>query len=510
MNQNKKRAFDLSGNVGSFIGRTNRGELPRLGSNFLWKLVRRRKAPASPSPLLVELFQGTDFEPLETYEESLFRYSIARPPRGDATFYGVTSILTSTEIGILRNVVSRISLELSPSTIDPLTFAKLVEVLQQLAAVKLSEVAPDRVRDFAELAAFEAIGLARIMCLAKDGYVTEFYVDSTYSPVYLDHAKHGRCESNILLTKREREAIGTHMDTFRGYTLDYANPSLKNDLEMAGARLRVSLDLEPLSVNGFSLDVRRLGLSALSLDELIRTGAISAEASAFLLTWLQNGHNLTIVGETGTGKTTLLNALDERLDRRLRRIYVEDAVETKDLLEDGYHQVKLKVDPFDRAESASRTKGIEIVKILHRSPDIVILSELQSEEHSRAFFQALASGINGMQTFHAASPEQAIRRWTKMHGIPEEGILDVGLIAQMKRPVKLGSTRLVNRICQVMGKSGLPELLDVYSRQEGVKLERRVPWEALELKRYGLSAGDFQSAVEKNLRNLPNLPGDSR
>ncbi len=482
--------------------------MPRSASKLFWRLVRRRKAQAPPSPLLVELFQGTDFEPLETYEGSLFRYTVARTPRGDATFYGVTPLLSSSDIRILRDIVSRISFELSPSAVVPLTFAKLVEVLEQLAAGKLAGVAPGRVRDFAELAAFEAIGLARIMCLAKDDFITEFYADSMYSPVYLDHAKHGRCESNILLTQRERDAIGTHMDTFRGYTLDYTNPSLKNDLEIAGARLRVSLDLEPLSVNGFLLDVRRLGVSALSLDELIRMGAITAEASAFLLTWLQIGHNLTITGETGTGKTTLLNALDERLDRRLRRVYVEDAVETKDLLKEGYHQVKLKVDPFDRAESASRTKGNEIVKILHRSPDIVILSELQSEEHSRAFFHALSSGINGMQTFHAASPEQAIRRWTKMHGIPEEGIPDVGLIAQMKRPDRLGSVRLVNRICQVMSRGGSPELLDVYARQEGVKLERRVSWEALELKRYGVSAGDFQSAVEKNLRNLPNLKRD--
>lgn len=461
--------------------------------------MRRTNVLASQYPLLIELFQGTDFEPVETYEGPLLRYTVTRGSGGGATFYEITPLLKGSEIAVLRDVVSRISLELSPSMVDPLTFARLVEVLEQLAAGKLARAPPSRVREFAELAAFEAIGLARIMCLAKDRFVNEFYVDSTFSPVYLDHEKHGRCESNILLTPRERDAIATHMDTFRGYTLDYANPSLKNDLEMAGARLRISLDLEPLSVNGFALDVRRLGLSAFSLDDLVGMGAVTAEASAFLLAWLQCGRNLTIVGETGTGKTTLLNALDERLDRRLRRIYVEDAVETKDLLKDGYHQMKIKVDPLDRMESASRTKGAEIVKILHRSPDIVILSELQSEEHSRAFFHALSAGINGIQTFHAGSPEQAIRRWTQIHGIPKEGIVDLGLIAQMKRPDRLGSKRVVNRICQVVEKDASPELLDVYVREKGAELERKVRWEELQLRRYGALAGEFQSMVEKNL-----------
>jgi pilus assembly protein CpaF len=469
---------------------------------FFWNLVRRRNTLASPSPLLIELFQGTDLEPVESYEEPLLRYTITRADGGDTSFYEVTTVLNRSEISILREVVSRISLELSSSMVDPLTFARLVEVLEQLAAGKLAGLHPAKVREFAELAAFEAIGLSRIMCMAKDPFVSEFYVDSTFSPVYLDHAKHGRCESNIILTPREREAIATHMDTFRGYTLDYANPSLKNDLEMGGARLRVSLDLEPVSVNGFALDVRRLGLNALSLHDLVGMGVITAEASAFLLAWLQSGRNLTIVGETSTGKTTLLNALDERLDRRLRRVYVEDAVETKDLLKDGYHQMKIKVDPLDRAESASRTKGMEIVKILHRSPDIVILSELQSEEHSRAFFHALSSGINGMQTFHAGSPEQAIRRWTQIHGIPKEGILDLGLIAQMKRPDKLGSKRVVNRICQVVEKDGSPELLDVFVREAGGELERKVSWEELPLKKYGVLAEELQAMVEKNLLNV--------
>src|SRR2546428_12313952 len=153
--------------------------------------------------------------------------------------------------------------------------------------------------------------MSRILALAMDKLVTEFYVDSVRSPVYRDHYKCGRCESAIFLTERERKAIETHLDTFRGYTRDYTLPSLKNGLDVGGNRLRVSLDLAPLSVNGFSLDVRRLSVATLSLIDLVERGMISGEAAGFVVAWPEAGMNVRKTGEPGTGKHTVLNAQDE-------------------------------------------------------------------------------------------------------------------------------------------------------------------------------------------------------
>jgi type IV secretory pathway ATPase VirB11/archaellum biosynthesis ATPase len=260
--------------------------------------------------------------------------------------------------------------------------------------------------------------------------------------------------------------------------------------------------------------VRKLTSNVLTLADLVRMDVLSVEAGAFLLAALEAGVNVTIVGETGTGKTTLLNALDEGLDPRLRRIYVEDAVETKDLLERGYHQLKLRVDPFERGGETQRTKSAEITKILHRSPDLVILGEIQSEEHSRAFFQALSAGVRGLQTFHSSSPEQAIRRWLELHGVSKANLLDLGVVVQMFRPHKLSSRRHVQSISTVSGRPAAEEpkaevdslLRRLYVRANEGALHRTASWEQVELPLPSMTREAFLSALERHIEKL----GESR
>jgi type IV secretory pathway ATPase VirB11/archaellum biosynthesis ATPase len=420
------------------------------------------------------MFETSPGTRIDSYSSFPFAYTLRQT--GNEIYYEVLHTLSREELAVAVQAVPAVSEQLSPASVTPLTFTRLVEVLEETAAAEVAKRGcVERVKEMTELVAYEAIGLSRLLAFARDTKVCEFYVDSLRSPVYLDHVSFGRCQTTIQLNEREVSAIQTHMDTFGGFSADYTMPSLKTEFQVSGCRLRVSLDLEPLSVNQFSLDVRRLNLSTLTMQDLIGLNVLTTEAADFLQESLHSGTNMTIVGEPGTGKTTLLNALDESLDPRLRRIYIEDAVETKDLLGLGYHQLKLRVDPFERTGKSSRTKALETVKILHRSPDLLILGEIQSAEHGRAFFHALSAGVRGMQTFHSSSPEQAMRRWLHIHEIPSENLLDLGIIVQMVRPNKLESARFVLRICRVVERQGTATLEDVFTRDGTFKLCRTGP-----------------------------------
>lgn len=463
------------------------------------RLTAKKEEWIEPPPLLVELF-GFTVEGPETRESYPFAYQVSK--RDSIPFYQVSCALQSDLMPLLRRVVHEVSRSLDPREVEPLTFGRLVEVLTRHSAEGLAAAGVTmRIKELSELSAYEAMGLSRILALAKDTCVTEFFVDSDFTPVYLDHRVAGRCESEIVLTEREMSALVTHLDTFSGYTLDFKTPSLKNDLVVSGAILRVSIDLEPISVNRFALDVRRLNVTTLSLRELVRLEVISEEAAELLVGWLESGGNVTVVGETGTGKTTLLNALDEQVDRRMRRLYIEDAVETKDMLERGYHQMKVKVDPFERGYDSGRTKESEIVKALHRSPDMVILSEIQSEEHSRAFFQALASGARGIQTFHASTIEQAIRRWTNMHHIAEQNLMDLGIMVQMARPDRMKQNRFVQRICTVVQEQGMPRVKELFMRDREFKL-RNVAGPGWPLPPEGVDSMKLKEKVEVASRRM--------
>jgi type IV secretory pathway ATPase VirB11/archaellum biosynthesis ATPase len=299
---------------------------------------------------------------------------------------------------------------------------------------------------YARLLSYEFVGLGRLLPLFDDPAVDEFFLDSPFSPPYIEHRRHGRLDLPFLLTRREIDAIRTHTEIYGNQSASLGTPSLKSELKLGGVKARVGMDLAPVAVSGIALHIRKVGANALTLPSLIVRGCITLDVAAFILAMVRCRINITIVGPSGTGKTTLLNAIDMASDPELRRVYIEDAVESLDLSDWGYRQLKLRVQPLETGNDAERSKMKEVLKALHRSPDMLILGEIQDSLQSQALFQALESGIVGLQTFHSTSPEQAVRRWTKTHSIHEQQLRDLGIIVTMFRPNLFSSQRIVQRV----------------------------------------------------------------
>ncbi len=210
---------------------------------FFWglllRIARKKDVARAGQPLLIELLQEVDGEELESYSVPPFKYTVKRA--SGKINYQVLPEISVAELGFLREAVLEMSTSFKVSSVSPLTFARLIEVLCQAGVARLAPLREaGRVRALSRLAAFEAVGIPTVYAFALDRAVTEFYVDATNTPVYLDHTKHGRCETQVTLTERERKAIETHMDTFKGYTMDFSNPSMWVSIAFLSRSVRVT------------------------------------------------------------------------------------------------------------------------------------------------------------------------------------------------------------------------------------------------------------------------------
>jgi type IV secretory pathway ATPase VirB11/archaellum biosynthesis ATPase len=339
----------------------------------------------------------------------------------------------------------------------PSSLGDLLYQVSACSAPLLARRAGSYALPLAMLVAYQFVGLPSLQPFFEDDSVDELYIDSPRSAIYLDHRRHGRCGTAVYLSKREIVALQTHLEMFCGESPSLEHPTVKGELQAGGMRLRIGMDVPPLALNGASVHIRKVGAKPFTLPLLVRDGTVGAGEAAFLAACLLAPVNVTIVGPSGSGKTSLLNALDAAAPPEFRRIYVEDAVESLDLAPYGFHQSKLRVPPIESEAEGGGRKTLEVLKSLHKTPDLLILGEIQSESHSRALFQSLSAGIKGLQTYHASGPEQALRRWTQLHGIAPVQLADLGVIATMTRPDPLSSKRYLTRISQVDAGTGKVE-----------------------------------------------------
>jgi type IV secretory pathway ATPase VirB11/archaellum biosynthesis ATPase len=300
--------------------------------------------------------------------------------------------------------------------------------------------------------------LGPLIPILLDELTEEVYFDGPDTEVYFDHQKFGRCMTSITYTMEEIPRIVTFIRAESNLHLDRGNPSLKMELNLIGTVLRLSASVPPLSTDGLYLEIRRARKEPFSIKKLIENNTVTPEAAALLILAVVSRLNVTITGGPGSGKTTLLNALDMITPHWWRKIYIEDAIESRVLT--NQHQVKLQVNPVDELHK-TLNKSEEIVKCLHRSPDYLILGEIQTAEHSQALFQAIAAGLRSIQTCHSDSGPSLISRWYLGHGIEKSYLGLMDLIVTLDRPKPGESLRRVKEITEIRKgtKDGLLEFL---------------------------------------------------
>ena len=232
---------------------------------------------------------------------------------------------------------------------------------------------------------------------------------------------------------------------------------------LADARLkdgsRVNVIVPPLSLRGTAISIRKFSAKPITLDMMAGGGSMSPKMATALKIAGASRFNVVISGGTGSGKTTMLNALSKMIDPGERVLTIEDAAELR--LQQP-HWLPLETRPAN-LEGQGEISIRDLVKnALRMRPDRIILGEIRGSE-CFDMLAAMNTGHDGsMCTLHANSPREALARMENMVmmsdiKVPKEAISrqiadSVELIIQVKR-LRDGSRRVTN-VTEVIGMEG--------------------------------------------------------
>jgi pilus assembly protein CpaF len=244
---------------------------------------------------------------------------------------------------------------------------------------------------------------------------------------------------------------------------------------LADARLqdgsRVNVIIPPLSLRGTAISIRKFSEKPITVDMMKNFGSMSDKMATVLKIAGASRFNIIISGGTGSGKTTMLNALSKLIDPGERVITIEDAAELR--LQQP-HWLPLETRPPNLEGQGAISIRDLVINALRMRPDRIILGEIRGSE-CFDLLAAMNTGHDGsMATLHSNSPRECLARMENMVmmsdiKVPKEAISrqiadSVDLIVQVKR-LRDGSRRTTN-ITEVIGMEG-----DVIVTQELFKFE---------------------------------------
>ncbi|MGY4540561.1 Flp pilus assembly CpaF family ATPase [Arthrobacter sp. UYNi723] len=301
----------------------------------------------------------------------------------------------------------------------------------------------------------DVLGHGPIQRFLDDPTVTEVMVNR-YDQVYVERdGKLTLTDTKFASDDALRRVIERIVSKV-GRRIDESSPLV--DARLADGS-RVNAIIPPLAVNGPALTIRKFGGSALTVQKLIGYGSLSPEMAELLQACVLARMNIIVSGGTGTGKTTLLNALSSFIPSSDRIVTIEDAVELQ-LQQD--HVVRLESRPAN-IEGKGEVAIRDLVRnSLRMRPDRIVVGEVRGGE-CLDMLQAMNTGHDGsLSTVHANSPRDAIARLETLvlmagmdlplRAVREQVASAVNLIVHISR--LRDGTRRVTHITEVQGMEG--------------------------------------------------------
>jgi len=318
--------------------------------------------------------------------------------------------LLDAKVRLHRKLIEEINLSALEKLPDEDVRRHVQQLVSQYVLAERLALNAQELSDFVTEILDEMTGLGPLEPLLKDGSISDILING-HECVYVERG--GMLEPLGVRFKDEQHLLRiiNKIVSAVGRRVDESHPLCDARLQDGS---RVNVAVRPIGVDGPLVSIRKFSKKPLGLSRLVEVGALRPPMADLLAAAVKARITTIISGGTGSGKTTMLNALSAFISEKERLITIEDAAE---LQLQQPHVGRMETRP-PNIEGKGEIRQRELVKnALRMRPDRIILGECRGEE-AFDMLQAMNTGHEGsMATIHANTPRDAISRLEQMIGM---------------------------------------------------------------------------------------------
>ncbi|WP_341861232.1 CpaF family protein [Gymnodinialimonas sp. 57CJ19] len=347
--------------------------------------------------------------------------SAAAPKPAAPSFAAPASAPSAAFQGNSEETLARLRManEITLALSKRMDFAELAvlsrRVQEENIRVAISELSSERklqlngteIADLVGTILSDMLGLGPLEALLADESITDIMVNGP-DQVYVERG--GKLTLTNVRFRDNAHVLGvaTRIVADVGRRIDEAQPMV--DARLADGS-RVNVAIPPLAIDGPTITIRKFPNRAVKFNALVEGGSLSSQMAGFLGLASLLRLNILISGGTGSGKTTLMNAMSEFIPADERIVTIEDAAELR--LQQP-HVVRFETRPPSIEGNGEVTTRTLVRNSLRMRPDRIIIGEIRGDE-VLDLLQAMNTGHDGsMSTLHANSPREALTRVESM------------------------------------------------------------------------------------------------
>ncbi len=319
--------------------------------------------------------------------------------------------LTPEDEEMVLKVHQRLIQEVDIKAVEKLGPERGHEAVEMAARALVAEVAPSLYGERKEMVirrvVDDAVGLGPLEPLLKDATISEVMVNAP-DEIYFER------DGIIYLSAlrfRDRDHVMLTVDRIispLGRRVDESSPFVDARLPDGS---RVNIIIPPLTPRSPTLTIRKFRPDKYNMSDLVANNTLSEQIAEFLRASVQLRLNIVVSGGTGTGKTTILNALSAYIPERERILTIEDPIELK--LQQR-HVISAEARPANIEGKNEVTQRDLVRNALRMRPDRIIVGEVRGAE-AFDMMQAMNTGHEGsLTTVHANSARDALARIENM------------------------------------------------------------------------------------------------